>query len=260
MRHGTGRKERVVTTPGGNAGPHDGSDDESVTYGSHACGGSIRGGTAQARAAAADGNRLSRRHRRHGRCRRGHGRGLPAQRSGNGASSLAQAVDALPKSSSIQLLEAEHQKLIVMDAAVKTMTVVAEPTVVSPTQVEASASAAANNSATSQDTTPLPAPDPGTAQRIAYDMLPSFGFSQSSQWSCLEQLWQRESSWNYQAQNPDGGAYGIPQAWPASDMASAGADYLTNPATQIRWGLGYISQRYGTPCGAWDFELANHWY
>jgi len=183
--------------------------------------------------------------------------------SGNGASSLAQAINALPKSNSIALLEAERQQIIVMNTAAKTLSVAAKPKMVSPTQVMASESAAADtgSSSTSTGTTTVsaPAPDPGTAQSIAYKMLPSFGFSQSSQWGCLLNLWNRESSWIYDAENPSG-AYGIPQALPASKMATAGSDYLTNPATQIKWGLGYISQVYGTPCGAWNFELANNYY
>jgi hypothetical protein len=185
--------------------------------------------------------------------------------SGNGASGLAQAIDQLPNSNSIVLLEAERQQLIVMNSAARTLSVAAKPKMVSPTQVMASAAAAADSSEDSGtstgggDTVSAPAPDPGTAQSIAYDMLPSFGFSQSSQWGCLLDLWNQESGWIYDAENPSG-AYGIPQALPASKMASAGADYLTDPTTQIRWGLGYISSRYGTPCGAWDFELANGFY
>jgi hypothetical protein len=183
--------------------------------------------------------------------------------SGNGASSLAQAIDALPKSNSIVLLEDERQQLIVMNAAAKTLTIDAKPKVVSPTQVMASASAsaaAADSSSTGgDDTVSAPPPDPGTAQSIAYDMLPSFGFSQSSQWGCLLDLWNQESGWIYDAENASG-AYGIPQALPASKMASAGADYLTDPTTQIRWGLGYITDVYGTPCDAWDHEEADGWY
>jgi hypothetical protein len=72
-------------------------------------------------------------------------------------------------------------------------------------------------------------------------------------------LWQRESGWRYNAENPSG-AYGIPQALPGSKMATAGADWQTNPATQIKWGLGYIQSRYGTPCSAWAFEEANGFY
>jgi hypothetical protein len=105
----------------------------------------------------------------------------------------------------------------------------------------------------------FPAPDPGTAQSVGYNMLASFGFA-TSQWSCLDQLWNRESGWVYNATNPTSGAYGIPQALPADKMASAGADWLTDPATQIKWGLGYIKSVYGTPCGAWAHELADGWY
>ena len=76
----------------------------------------------------------------------------------------------------------------------------------------------------------------------------------------LDNLWTRESGWNHQASNPSSGAYGIPQALPGSKMASVAADWETNPATQIRWGLGYIRDRYGNPTGAWEFFQANGWY
>jgi hypothetical protein len=79
------------------------------------------------------------------------------------------------------------------------------------------------------------------------------------QWYCLERLWTRESNWRTNADNPNSSAYGIPQAMGGA-MASAGADWRTNPATQIRWGLGYIGNRYGTPCGAWGHFLSHHWY
>jgi len=102
------------------------------------------------------------------------------------------------------------------------------------------------------------APDPGTAQAIAYHMLASFGFS-TDQFGCLNNIWSRESGWRWNAANASG-AYGIPQALPGSKMASAGPDWQTNPATQIRWGLGYIKGRYGTPCNAWAFWQANGWY
>ncbi len=86
-----------------------------------------------------------------------------------------------------------------------------------------------------------------------------YGWS-AGQWPCLNQLWQRESGWNERAGNKYSGAYGIPQAYPASKMAVDGADYLTNPRTQIHWGQDYIAGRYGTPCGAWAFELSHGWY
>jgi len=73
-------------------------------------------------------------------------------------------------------------------------------------------------------------------------------------------LWNKESGWNYQAQNRSSGAYGIPQALPGSKMSSAGGDWQTNAATQVRWGLGYILGRYGSPCGAWDHSQSVGWY
>lgn len=101
-------------------------------------------------------------------------------------------------------------------------------------------------------------PDPGTAQAIAYSMLQSMGMG-DDQYSCLVALWNRESGWNVYAANASG-AYGIPQALPGSKMASAGADWATNPATQISWGLSYITGRYGNPCGAWATSESQGWY
>lgn len=94
---------------------------------------------------------------------------------------------------------------------------------------------------------------------IARALLTEFGFS-SDQFGCLDSLWTRESNWRVNADNPSSSAYGIPQALPGSKMASAGADWATNPATQIRWGLGYIQDRYGSPCGAWGHSQARGWY
>lgn len=102
-------------------------------------------------------------------------------------------------------------------------------------------------------------PDPGTAQAIAYGIVKSLGWS-DAEYGCLVALWQRESNWNTFAQNPYSGAYGIPQALPGEKMASAGADWQTNPATQINWGIGYIAGRYGTPCGAWSHSESVGWY
>ena len=103
-----------------------------------------------------------------------------------------------------------------------------------------------------------PVPDPGSAQAIAYGLLGTYGFS-TDQWGCLDDLWQEESGWRYNATNPSG-AYGIPQALPGSKMASAGPDWQTDPTTQIEWGLGYIQSRYGSPCNAWAHEEADGWY
>jgi hypothetical protein len=94
---------------------------------------------------------------------------------------------------------------------------------------------------------------------IARAMLPEFGFD-SSQFSCLDSLYVSESGWDVHADNPTSSAYGIPQALPGEKMASAGPDWEDDAATQIRWGLGYIQARYGTPCSAWSFKQGNNWY
>ncbi len=99
----------------------------------------------------------------------------------------------------------------------------------------------------------------GDPRLIAQGMLPQFGFS-ADQFSCLDALWTKESGWNPAADNPTSSAFGIPQALPGSKMASAGPDWATNPATQIRWGLGYIAEVYGSPCSAWAHSQANNWY
>lgn len=85
------------------------------------------------------------------------------------------------------------------------------------------------------------------------------GFS-LDQMSCLDNLWNKESGWNERAENPSSGAYGIPQSLPGNKMATHGDDWRTNPATQIRWGLDYIDNRYGTPCEAWSHSQATGWY
>lgn len=80
------------------------------------------------------------------------------------------------------------------------------------------------------------------------------------QFACYNSMIMRESRWIVTADNPTSSAYGIPQALPGKKMASAGADWETNAATQIKWGLGYVKDRYGTPCGAWSFWQSHHWY
>ncbi|MDX6324699.1 MAG: hypothetical protein QOK15_1053 [Nocardioidaceae bacterium] len=102
----------------------------------------------------------------------------------------------------------------------------------------------------------LTSQDPRTVARA---LMPQFGFG-SDQFSCLDALWNRESGWNVHAANPTSSAYGIPQALPGSKMASAGADWASNPATQIKWGLGYIKGSYGSPCGAWGHSESYGWY
>lgn len=100
--------------------------------------------------------------------------------------------------------------------------------------------------------------DPGgTAKEYAKSVV-----ADDAEFMCLDLLWTNESNWNPHADNPTSSAYGIPQALPGEKMASAGADWKTNPRTQVTWGLGYITGRYGTPCKAWAFWQSNapHWY
>jgi hypothetical protein len=113
--------------------------------------------------------------------------------------------------------------------------------------------------ATAPATRTDPAPAPATPKGIAQTMVAARGWS-SSQWTCLEKLWTRESHFRVNATNATSGAYGIPQALPAEKMAVAGADWRTNPRTQIRWGLDYITDRYENPCGAWKFWRHHSWY
>jgi hypothetical protein len=170
-------------------------------------------------------------------------------------SGAAIAAAAVSDSQAMAVLEEQRQQIIVMDEASHTMSVVGVPKVAArPTS-----QAAAGGTVAGGSTVSLPAPDPGTAQRIGYDMLSSFGWNPTTYYSCLNNIFSRESGWRYNAENASG-AYGIPQALPGSKMASAGADWQTNPATQIKWGLGYIRDRYGDPCQAWSFWQAHDYY
>lgn len=94
---------------------------------------------------------------------------------------------------------------------------------------------------------------------VARGMLGEFGFG-SDQWGCLDKLWISESDWEVDADNPTSSAYGIPQALTGGTHDDLPGDYMTNPVSQIRWGLGYIRDAYGTPCSAWSFKQANNWY
>lgn len=104
-----------------------------------------------------------------------------------------------------------------------------------------------------------PAVSAGTAQEIARQMVADRGWS-DVEYDCLYQLWKKESNWRVNAQNKSSGAYGIPQSLPGNKMASVADDWMTNPETQITWGLKYIANRYETPCGAWSHSQARNWY
>ncbi len=98
--------------------------------------------------------------------------------------------------------------------------------------------------------------DPQSAARV---LAARRGWGQT-QFSCLDSLWSKESQWRTSADNPTSSAYGIPQALPGKRMATVGADWRTNPLTQITWGLRYIESAYGTPCAAWAHSRATNWY
>ena len=102
--------------------------------------------------------------------------------------------------------------------------------------------------------------NPLGAKRIAKEMMATeYGWGEG-QYKCLNRLWTKESNWNYQARNPRSGAHGIAQALPASKMEKVGTDWRTNPITQIQWGLLYVSERYDTPCAAWNkFRRSNYY-
>jgi len=101
---------------------------------------------------------------------------------------------------------------------------------------------------------------PVGAKKVARSILmDEYGFSEK-QYKCLNQLWTQESNWNYKSRNKSSGAHGIPQALPASKMNVVSTDWRTNPVTQIRWGLRYISIRYETPCKAWAKHKRSNWY
>ncbi|MDQ1130575.1 lytic transglycosylase domain-containing protein [Microbacterium sp. SORGH_AS_0888] len=123
----------------------------------------------------------------------------------------------------------------------------------------ASSSSSESSGSSSRASAPAVGPvDPGSAQGIARQMIASYGWG-DDQFGCLVALWNRESGWNVYAASSSG-AYGIPQALPGSKMSSAGPDWQSNPSTQIAWGLGYISGRYGDACGAWGHSESTGWY
>jgi hypothetical protein len=178
--------------------------------------------------------------------------------SATGTDPAAAALAAIPTSRAGTLLEAERQQMILEDAASKTLNIVGTPKVATSPPPPSSSSGGGGGGGSSPVLN-FPPADPGSAEATAQSLMPGYGFSVSGQYGCLYDLWQRESGWVYDAENASG-AYGIPQALPGDKMASAGPDWETDATTQIKWGLGYISDTYGTPCGAWDHEEADGWY
>jgi len=148
--------------------------------------------------------------------------------------------------------------LVYVDGKLAGRTLIKTVTLAKPqSQVLAVGTRRTNNPAVSSAPT-VAAPSPGTAKAIARDLAAARGWG-DDQYSCLVILWDNESGWNVHAANPSG-AYGIPQALPGWKMSSSGPDWQNNATTQIKWGLGYIAERYSTPCGAWSYWQGNGWY
>ena len=130
---------------------------------------------------------------------------------------------------------------------------------------EASRKRARERALADQKTVPYTGPIPDSCneysgnREVGCALLLGAGFG-LAEMPCLDKLWTKESGWNHKASNPSSGAYGIPQALPGSKMGTVADDWRTNPATQIKWGLGYIKGRYGTPCKAWSHSQAVGWY
>lgn len=153
--------------------------------------------------------------------------------------------------------DAEPELATALDRGNYTVYVTPTPTP-TPEPVQVSSGGGSGSSGASWQP-PFVSPDPGTAQAIAYGMVAERGWD-DDQFACLVALWNKESGWRVNAYNASSGAYGIPQSLPGNKMAAAGADWETNPATQITWGLNYIGGRYGAPCGAWDHSVRTGWY
>jgi hypothetical protein len=178
-----------------------------------------------------------------------------AGRPGSVTDPLGAAVAQVSSGRQGLVLAQTRQKVILQNAATQAFSVTSAPKI-------STAPPPSSVSQGGQTGAPLvpsgPPPNPASAQGIAYKLLPSFGFS-TNQFGCLNDIFSRESGWRYNAENASG-AYGIPQALPGSKMASAGPNWQTNPTTQIKWGLGYIKGRYGTPCKAWAAWQVQGWY
>ena len=139
----------------------------------------------------------------------------------------------------------------------------AEPAAPSAPSSGSSGSGGSSDSSGGSGTTSAPpsgtVSSPAAAKAYAAGAVAARGWA-GNEYNCLVALWTKESGWRADAYNPYSGAYGIPQSLPGSKMASAGGDWRTNAATQVDWGLGYITAVYGSPCGAWAHSVDVGWY
>jgi len=184
---------------------------------------------------------------------------LGAGAAGQASSTSAHTADA-SKESSLQKLDFE-QVGSNAPASPSTGSVEAKASEVKPAEAPAPPAppAPAAPAPAPAPVQPVAVDDPAGAQAYAAAQLPAHGWA-ASEMQCLQKLWTKESDWKTTATNPSSGAYGVVQSLPAEKMASAGADYRTNYRTQINWGLKYVKDRYGSPCGALNFHYAHNWY
>lgn len=180
----------------------------------------------------------------------GNAAAIKAAHYDNGSTSAQQMVI----SSKTLAIQGEHQQEVAAEKAAAAAAAKAAKAKAAADAAKAAKARAAANAAVRAKAVTMS----GSPQEIAQQMLSQHGWG--GQFSCLNSLWGHESRWSVSAQNSSSGAYGIPQALPGSQMATAGGDWQTNAATQIKWGLTYIQSRYGSPCGAWAHEQSAGWY
>lgn len=165
-------------------------------------------------------------------------------------------VDAAPLAASVASLEG-FELLPVDDVASLTKQTQSE---ISAVQAAVSEHEAAIAAAAAEAAQLAANNTPAGAREVARTMAAEkYGWG-ADQFAALEKLWQKESGWSYTAFNASSGATGIPQSLPGSKMATAGADWETNAATQIAWGLDYIARGYGSPAAAWAHSQSMNWY
>ncbi|MFE3182878.1 transglycosylase SLT domain-containing protein [Streptomyces violascens] len=162
--------------------------------------------------------------------------GAAAKKAAEEAARLRAAQDAKAKKSAADKSKADREKAD-KDAKARDL------------ETQTASRSASRNSSTFQVQSSYSVSD---VQAIARQIIPA------DQFQCFSNIVDNESSWNYRATN--GTAYGLVQALPGSKMSTVGSDWQTNPATQIKWGLNYMNERYGSPCGAWSYWQAHDSY
>jgi hypothetical protein len=203
--------------------------------------------------------------------------GTPAAATGASATTSSVLQPTREQSANSQLMSGSHSGVWFKlgDAAVSSTKSLAAQAALAENALAPAAKAGLSGSIGSAGATnaaPTPAPSlhqqsrssslaavSGEPRDIAKALAATRGWT-GSQWTCLDKLWNHESKYETTVRNIRSGAYGIPQALPASKMASAGSDWRTNPVTQIVWGLNYIDDRYETPCGAWSYWMRHSAY